>query len=95
MAVEQRDNLTTIRIVFERHAGNYRVHTIDYICADAMDSDRMAFAGLLHLRRWTLRDFKDAVMGRLGGMGITGACVRFDALESSEYAQAAPDQMVA
>ncbi len=92
MGFEQKEDLTTIRVVFEAFAGNYRAHTIDYICKDEVDQDRMEFAQLLNYRRHTVQDFQHAVMTRLGEAGISGACVTFEALEKTEYSHLASQE---
>ena len=88
---QSEEDLTTIRVVFEAHAGNYRAHTIDYQCQDEMDSNRMEFAQLLNYRRHTVQDFQHAVMTRLGEVGISGACVSFEPIEKTEYAHLASE----
>lgn len=93
MGFEQRENLTTIRIVFEAHNGSYRAHTIDYLCKTPQEDDRMVFVGLLHYRRSVLRDFQEVMLLRLGEVGITGACVYFEALANTEYARREEDCM--
>ena len=87
MAFVPRDGLTTIRIVFEEHNGNYRAHLIDYLCKDHFDASIMKKGYLLRRRGFTFKGFQDSIMWSLGDSGITGACVVFDKLENTEYAK--------
>jgi hypothetical protein len=87
MAFLPIDGLTSIRVVFETHNGAFRAHTVDYLCKDQFDAAAMSNRYLLNQRGFTMEDFQYSIMWSLGASGITGAWVRFEALENTEYAK--------
>lgn len=86
MQNNEDDGLTTVRVVFEKYNGNFRAHTIDWAFKNAADQNKAQDNWLLSQRGHTFRDFQEAIMWSLGKTGISGACVRFDSIENSEFA---------
>lgn len=76
---------TTIRVVFAKYNNIFQAHEVEINAKNDIEQKKLEEAGLKNITRWVFEDFQSAVMAFVGYAGVTGACVRFDSYENSEY----------